>query len=173
MERQTVIVVDDAREIRDCLTRALRTRFDVKPAADIAHAIELARELRPRFATIDIRLPDGSGLKLLRELQMLQPAIRALVISGYASVCSTVAAMRAGAFGVLLKPVTPADVLSAFELDDVEPPTIATPSLARIEWEHIQRVLTDCEGNITAAAKKLGLHRQSLQRKLRKIPPNV
>ena len=121
-----------------------------------------------------------SGLDLVRELAAQLPGIQVLVLTGYGSIATAVEAVRRGAMNYLNKPVDTEQILAAFGREGehagaaaapAEANPVEIPSLARVEWEHIQRVLFDCEGNISLAARRLGLHRRSLQRKLAKLPP--
>ena len=124
-------------------------------------------------------MPGGSGLELLRDLKGIDAATKVVVLTGYGSIASAIEAMRLGATHYLPKPATVDDILAAFRRDDVPPHTAGasaaekTPSLARAEWEHMNRVLTDAGGNVSEAARRLGLHRRSLQRKLNKYPPKT
>lgn len=172
----TVLVVDDDATFRSRLARAFESRgFDVRSAADGAIALELARAESPEFAVVDLRMPGGSGLDVVRELKEVDPTTNVVVLTGYGSIATALEAVRLGATHYLTKPADVDDILAAFarahrapgEASPVEHPV---PTLARAEWEHINRVLTDCGGNITQAARLLGLHRRSLQRKLSKYP---
>jgi two-component system response regulator RegA len=124
------------------------------------------------MAVLDLRMPGGSGLELLRELKRQDPATRVLMLTGYGSIATAVEAVREGAIGYLPKPADADEILAALAgANTAKERGIDTPSLARAEWEHIQRVLSDCGGNISEAARRLGIHRRSLQRKLHKYPP--
>jgi two-component system response regulator RegA len=172
----TVLVVDDDAMFRPRLARAFEARgFEVRTATDAATALELARTESPELAVVDLRMPGGSGLDVVRELKAIDPATNVVVLTGYGSIATALEAVRLGATHYLTKPADVDDILSAFARAHRQPdvaPVIdyGVPSLARAEWEHIQRVLTDCGGNITQAARLLGLHRRSLQRKLAKFP---
>ena len=121
-------------------------------------------------------MPGKSGLELLRKLLQIEPETRIIILSGFGSIPASIDAVRAGAVNFLSKPADADDILSAFMRGD-EPSVpdgavaFPAPSLARNEWEHIHRVLSDCGGNISEAARRLGIHRRSLQRKLRKRAP--
>lgn len=174
----SLLVVDDDDAFRSRLARALEDRgFEVRTAADPAQAVAVARGDSPEFAVVDLRMPNGSGLELVRDLKAIDPATKIVVLTGYGSIASAVEAVRLGATHYLSKPATVDEILAAFRRDDVPPLTAldaspdTTPSLARAEWEHMNRVLTDCAGNVSEAARRLGLHRRSLQRKLQKHPP--
>jgi two-component system response regulator RegA len=170
-----LLVVDDDRVLRERLARAFRDRgIEVRTAADFEEALLQVHERAPAGAVVDLRMPGRSGLELVRELREIAPATRIVVLTGYGSIATAVEAIRAGAVHYLAKPADADDVLAAFSREDrptdeaAEP---AAPSLARAEWEHINRVLADCDGNVSEAARRLGLHRRSLQRKLAKFPP--
>ena len=122
-------------------------------------------------------MPDGSGLELVRALRSLDENVEIVVLTGYGSIATAIEAIRLGATYYLHKPADADDILSAFARGaaprlEGDEPEHTTPSLARAEWEHINRVLVDCGGNVSAAARRLGLHRRSLQRKLQKYPPS-
>lgn len=175
-ERMTVLLVDDDDAFRDRMARALRDRgYEVRPAACYEDAIAAAREDSPEYALVDLRMPGRSGMELVRDLAQLDASTRIVVLTGYGSIATAVDAVRLGAVQFLAKPADADEVVVAFERADRPPlatsPEYAVPSLARTEWEHIQRVLVDCGGNISEAARRLGLHRRSLQRKLGKFPP--
>ncbi len=170
----SILLVDDDVTLRERLARALRERgFDVRTAGSADEAMEQVRADSPEMAVIDLRMPGRSGLELLREMREHDPATRVLVLTGYGSIATAVEATKLGAEGYLPKPVDADELLAAFAKNAAQPTPdhFATPSLARAEWEHIQRVLVDCGGNISEAARRLGIHRRSLQRKLQKYPP--
>jgi two-component system response regulator RegA len=175
---RSVLVVDDDEVFRSRLVRALRDRgWDVRDAADGATALALAREDTPEFVVVDLRLPDASGLDLVRGLRALDAGTRIVVLTGYGSIATALEAIRLGAVHYLTKPADVDDILAGFARAGLEPDTAPptpldadVPSLARVEWEHINRVLADAGGNISEAARRLGLHRRSLQRKLGKYP---
>jgi two-component system, response regulator RegA len=175
---EDLLLVDDDRVLRERLAQALRERgLEVRTAADCDEALARAQERAPGRAVVDLRMPGRSGLDLVRELRELHPAIRIVVLTGYGSIATAVEAIRLGAVHYLQKPADADDVLAALSRGDeaVAPASDAAeptaPSLARAEWEHINRVLADCGGNVSEAARRLGLHRRSLQRKLSKLPP--
>lgn len=173
-----ILVVDDDHRLRPRLVRAFADRGLHAHGADgPSSALEFLaahREDPPELAVLDLRMPDGSGLDLLEQLRAAVPDIQVVMLSGYGSISTAVDAVKLGAVDFLTKPADADMILSAFSrgvgsersADGYEP-----PSLARAEWEHIQRVLDDCGGNISQAARKLGLHRRTLQRKLQKFPP--
>jgi two-component system response regulator RegA len=176
MSRVSILVVDDDQAFRDRLARALADRgLAVTIAGDHDGALAEARKEPPELAVVDLKMPGRSGLDLVRALKALDAGTRVVVLTGYGSIATAVEAMKLGATNYLPKPADADEILAALGTaetagsdggDDVR-----TPSLARAEWEHIQRVLADCAGNISEAARRLGLHRRSLQRKLSKHPP--
>jgi two-component system response regulator RegA len=169
-----VLLVDDDDVFRPRLARAFRERgWRVHEAADAAQARAALRDAAPGHAVVDLRLPDGSGLDLVREIRTAAATAPIVVLTGYGSIATALEAIRLGATHYLTKPAGFDDILAGFaravqaatapDHDDV-------PSLARVEWEHINRVLADSGGNVSEAARRLGLHRRSLQRKLAKYP---
>ena len=123
-------------------------------------------------AVLDMRLGEHSGLALIEPLRAVDPALRVLVLTGYASIVTAISAIKRGAFNYLPKPATARQILAALEADTPVGPTEAdtAPSLARIQWEHIQQALIDHDDNISATARALGMHRRTLQRRLAKKP---
>ena len=169
-EGRTLLVVDDDAPFRERLVRALRDRgFDARGAADSGAALAAAREDSPELALVDLRLGTASGLDLVRELKQNDPSTVVVVLTGYGSIATAVESVKLGAASYLTKPADADQIVAAFA--GTQPPDTGVPSLARVEWEHIQRVLADCGGNVSQAARTLGLHRRSLQRKLTKYPP--
>jgi len=169
-----LLLVDDDEPFRARLARSLRARgMEVAEAASIADAVRVARELVPERAVIDLRIGEGSGLDVLSALSRECPGVVSIVLTGYGSIATAVEAVRRGAFDYLAKPVDADDLLRAFEREGEDEQTErAVPSLHRVEWEHIQRVLSDCGGNVSRAARVLGVHRRTLQRKLASRPPS-
>lgn len=148
--------------------RALTDRgFLVTPAANYAEAVAAAQEETPELAVVDLKLPGPSGLDVLRTLKSFDETTSIVVLTGYGSIATAVEGLQLGATTYLAKPVDADQIVAAFDgarrTRGEEP---RTPSLARVEWEHIQRVLADCDGNVSQAARRLGIHRRSLQRKL-------
>jgi two-component system response regulator RegA len=172
---KTFLIVDDDTAFRDRLVRALIARgLQARGAPCSADALAFARATLPEAATVDLRMPGGGGLDLIRDLLALSPRIQIVVLTGYGNIATAVEAVRRGAIDYLTKPLDTDQILAAFDPaahKSTDAATELTPTLARVEWEHIQRILTDCNGNISKAARKLGLHRRSLQRKLGKLPP--
>lgn len=172
----SILVVDDDQAFRDRLARALSKRqFDVRTAASGKDAVAEAAADSPELAIVDLRMPGEWGLTVVRELLKIDPGTRVVVLTAYGSIATALEAMRLGAVGYLRKPATVEEILLAFEradipADELSEPPAQVPSLADAEWEHINRVLAECNGSIRKAAKLLGLHRRTLQRKLAKYP---
>jgi two-component system response regulator RegA len=171
----SILVVDDDEVFRSRMGRALRDRgHEVRTAASAEEALRLAEAESPEYAVVDLKMPGRGGLQLLAELKALDPSTEVVVLTGYGSIATALEAVRRGALDYVAKPVDADELLATFARAAGPPATLpepATPTLARAEWEHIQRVLADCEGNVSEAARRLGLHRKSLQRKLHKYPP--
>lgn len=169
-----LLLVDDDPVFGEVLATALGRRgFRVTLAASVADARGLLSNLSASHAVLDLRLPDGSGLELVPLLRERLPQILIVVLSGYASIPTAIDAIKLGATYYLAKPVDADAVVRAFDaggaaLPARSPLPVEPPSVRRVEWEHIQRVLTDCGGNISAAARALRMHRRTLQRKLGK-----
>jgi two-component system response regulator RegA len=173
----SILLVDDTLVLRERLSMAMQQRgFRVETAANYDEAVAVFGQRPTDLAVLDLRMPGKSGLELLRKLLQIKPDTRVIMLSGFGSIPASIDAVRAGAVNFISKPADADDILQAFMRGD-EPtvPDGATafpaPSLARNEWEHIHRVLSDCGGNISEAARRLGIHRRSLQRKLRKRAP--
>jgi two-component system response regulator RegA len=173
----SLLVVDDDDVFRGRVVQAFCDRgFHASGAASVSAALEQARDDPPELAVIDLRLRDGSGLDVVTGLMEIDPQTRIVVLTGYGSIATAVDAMRRGATNYLTKPADVDDIVRAFDGVDAEAATAPAdvaenpPSLARVEWEHLQRVMSDADGNISLAARRLGLHRRSLQRKLLKDP---
>jgi two-component system response regulator RegA len=168
-----ILVVEDDETFRGVLGRALKRRgYRVSVVASAEEAVGVAAADLPDYAVVDLKLPGSSGLAVVAALRSLSPATRVLVLTGYASVATAVEAIKLGAVHYLAKPADADQILEALHRDEgyagaaVNEP----PSLPRIEWEHIQRVLGEYGGNISATARALKMHRRTLQRKLLKKP---
>jgi two-component system response regulator RegA len=176
--KPSILVVDDDEVYRTRLARAFVERgYEVRTAHDFDSALGLAKDESPEFAVLDLKMPGKSGLELVQALREIDPATKMVVLTGYGSIATAIDAVRLGATYYLSKPADADDIVAAFargEAPPLAPPDTEyrAPSLARAEWEHINRVLSDCGGNISEAARRLGIHRRSLQRKLQKYPPN-
>lgn len=177
-EERVALIIDDDEVFRSRLTRALRGRgWIAYEAADADTALILAAEHSPDLLLVDLRMPGREGLDLIPDLRQRDADAVIIVLTGYGSIATTLAATRLGADHYLSKPADVDQILAIYEsvttgqAAAAEPVPSTVPSLARVEWEHINRVLTDCHGNISLAARLLGIHRRSLQRKLMKYPP--
>ena len=176
MSSQSILIVDDDDIFRTRLARAFQARgLQTLEAGSWRTALGSARQTTPEFAVVDLRLPDRSGLDVVRDLKRLNPEVNIVVLTGYGSIATALEAVRLGATHYLPKPADVDDILAGFSRAELPPnerptPSSQVPSLARTEWEHINRVLADCGGNISRAADLLGIHRRSLQRKLAKYP---
>ncbi|MGB5812003.1 MAG: response regulator [Polyangiales bacterium] len=175
-ELPSILLVDDDERLRTRMARAFEERgYEVREADGYDAAVAHARDESPELASVDLRMPGKSGLELVQELHRIDPATRIVVLTGYGSIATALEAVRLGATHYLTKPADIDALIAAFDRQaepdgNLEEVPNQTPSLARVEWEHIQRVLTDCGGNITKASERLGIHRRSLQRKLSKYP---
>jgi two-component system response regulator RegA len=178
---RVAVIVDDDDVFRNRLCRALKERgWSAFGAADGPSALDITAREGPELAIVDLRLPDMGGLDIVKALRDLDETICIIMLTGYGSIATALTATRLGANHFLTKPADADQVLDAYRritvgADDPAPesPVSPVPTLARVEWEHVQRVLMDCSGNVSRAAKLLGLHRRSLQRKLLKHPPRV
>ncbi|MGF1644246.1 MAG: response regulator transcription factor [Thiotrichales bacterium] len=174
-DKPSLLLVDDDEPFRRTLARVLERRgFAVATAEDVPSARALAEADPPEYAVVDLKMPGDSGLVLVQALHRLDPGTRIVVLTGYASVVTAVEAIKLGAIHYLSKPVGGDEVVAALNKADGDPgvPVGDDPvTLNRLEWEHIQRVLADHGGNISATARALKLHRRTLQRKLGKRPP--
>lgn len=173
-DARTVLFVDDDEAFGDRMRRALQARgFSVTHVATAADAIRLAGVDSPEIAVVDLRLPDGHGLDIVLELHALDETTRIIVLTGYGAIATAVESLKLGAANYLTKPIDAEQLVAAFDPDETKgsaPRSFTVPSLARVEWEHIQRVLAGCGGNVSEAARALHMHRRSLQRKLSKNP---
>jgi two-component system response regulator RegA len=173
-----ILVVDDDETFRERLAASLRRRgHEVVAAAGRDDALAVLDGFHPECAILDLRLEHESGLSVARDLNERIPNIRVLILTGYGSIATAVDAMRLGAVDYLSKPADADQILAALlggakPVHEPAPPDNRVPSLDRVEWEHMQRVLHDCGGNISEAARRLGIERRTLQRKLQKYPPD-
>ena len=173
-EQPRLLLVDDDATLREVLARALTRRgFEVRTAASGEEALPLAREWRPGHAVVDLKMEGMSGLALVPELKALNPEMHILMLTGYASIATAVEAIKLGATHYLPKPADADEIVAALgrASGDAALPVEAEPlSVDRLEWEHIQKVLAENDGNISATARALKMHRRTLQRKLAKKP---
>ena len=172
--QRTLLLVEDDEPLRTRLAKAMERRgFLVSTAESVAAARRLAAGLRPAYAVVDLRLADGSGLDAVAALRAVRSEVRVIVLTGYGNIATAVAAVKAGAIDYLPKPAD-ADQIEAALLSDAPslPPPPANPMSAdRVRWEHIQRVFEQCARNVSETARRLNMHRRTLQRILAKHAP--
>ncbi len=169
-----LLIVEDDDIFGEVLSDAMAARnYQVRLAADRATAQVILKKFRPDFVVLDLNLDGDSGLSLIESLKTINPNVRILMLTGYASIATAVEAIRRGATEYLTKPAD-ADQIEAALRGKTSQQSPAIPSqpmsVRRLEWEHLQRVLTECDGNISEAARRLSMHRRTLQRKLHKRP---
>ncbi len=173
-DRPRLLLVDDDVTFCAVLSKALEKRgFQVRVAHSVATALSEIQDDSPEYAVIDLKMPDQSGLALVSRLKALGERTRIVVLTGYASIATAVEAIKLGAEYYLSKPADADDIVAAFhrESGDRFAPVSEKPlSVNRLEWEHINRVLSEHHGNVSATARALGMHRRTLQRKLNKRP---
>ena len=174
IQKPQLLVIDDDPTFGQVLAMALEKRgFEVYVAEDSETANILANKHRPQYAVVDLRLGQESGLALVEQLKAMDEHMRIVVLTGYASIATAVEAIKLGATHYLTKPTSTDDIVNALQREggDVTVEPASNPvSVKRLEWEHLQKVLMECDGNISAAARALGMHRRTLQRKLSKKP---
>ncbi|MCZ2721642.1 response regulator transcription factor [Marinomonas sp. 15G1-11] len=170
---QKLLIIDDDAVLISTLKRAMERRgLSVTTATNGKEAIKRLQETEQDFATLDLKLEKESGLTILEQILAVQPNLKVVVLTGYASIPSTVEAIKRGAQDYLCKPASGDDIFAALTGSKVATVEIAEKPLSvdRVEWEHIQRVMSENDGNISATARALGMHRRTLQRKLQKHP---
>ena len=173
-EDRTLIVVDDDRPFLTRLSRAMESRgFEVRSGHSVAEGLSLIRQQQPAFAVVDMRLEDGNGLDVIAELSKLRPDARAIILTGYGNLATAVTAVKLGAVDYLAKPADADDVTDALLAPPEEkaPPPENPMSADRVRWEHIQRVYELCNRNVSETARRLNMHRRTLQRILAKRAP--
>lgn len=173
MTNQLLLVDDDAPFRQRLQVTLERKGYAVHGAGSLAEARTLITQVTPTHAVVDMRLGDGNGLDLVDELRGLSPAMRVVVLTGYGNLATAVAAVKAGAVDYLAKPADPDEIIRALEAEPGEKPAApAEPMSAdRVRWEHIQRVYELCERNVSETARRLKMHRRTLQRILAKRSP--
>jgi two-component system response regulator RegA len=171
---KSLLILDDDAAFRTRLARALETRgFEVTAAASVAEANDIAAKSPPAYAVLDLRLEDGSGLSVVEALNKSRPDCRVVMLTGYGAIATAVAAVKAGALDYLAKPADPEDIVKALlaSPDEKPEPPDNPMSADRIRWEHIQRVYELCGHNVSETARRLNMHRRTLQRILAKRAP--
>jgi two-component system response regulator RegA len=173
-EQPHLLLVDDDPTFTRVMARAMGSRgLRVSVANSAEEGLALARQDMPDYAVLDLKMEGDSGLVLLPKLLELDAEMRVVILTGYSSIATAVEAIKRGACNYLCKPADADDVLTALisQHADLETLVPENPmSVDRLQWEHIQRVLAEHEGNISATARALGMHRRTLQRKLQKRP---
>ncbi|MGK2285447.1 ActR/PrrA/RegA family redox response regulator transcription factor [Pedomonas sp. V897] len=170
----SLLLVDDDAAFRQRLAVTLERRgFAVNTATGVAEARKLAAQLKPAFAVVDMRLEDGNGLDVVSDLRQLRPDIRAIILTGYGNLATAVAAVKTGAVDYLAKPADPDDIVKALLAEEGERPAPPEEPMSadRVRWEHIQRVYELCGRNVSETARRLKMHRRTLQRILSKRSP--
>ncbi len=170
----SLLLVDDDADFLTALSHTMRKKgFDVTTASDASEGFAKASQNPPEFAVVDLKMPGDSGLVLVRQLTALEAGIKIVVLTGFASIATAIEAIKLGAVHYLTKPVDAEEIIAAFAKTDGNDAVYVTAnplSVNRLEWEHIQRVLAENNGNISATARSLNMHRRTLQRKLSKNP---
>lgn len=170
----SILIIDDDEIFASTLVRSFKRRdIQARLALDLASALSAVKESGYQAIILDLRIGDESGLSILAELRAQQPSAKILILTGFSSIATAVEAIKIGADDYLPKPASADEILKVLKTQAIkQSPKINSepPSLDRLEWEHIQRVLTANNGNISASARDLGMHRRTLQRKLAKRP---
>ncbi|MFZ2289205.1 MAG: response regulator transcription factor [Halopseudomonas yangmingensis] len=173
-DQPLIMLVDDDETFTRVMARSLTRRgVRVVTASDADEAMRVAACETPDYAVLDLKMEGDSGLVLLPRLLELYPDLRVLILTGYSSIATAVEAIKRGACNYLCKPADADDVLTALLSEQADPENLVPEhpmSVDRLQWEHIQRVLSEHDGNISATARALGMHRRTLQRKLQKRP---
>ncbi|HMK88053.1 MAG TPA: ActR/PrrA/RegA family redox response regulator transcription factor [Methylocystis sp.] len=170
----TLLIVDDDRPFLNRLGRAMESRgFEVTVADSVAEGLAALEKQAPAYAIIDMRLGDGNGLDVISELKSKRPDARGVILTGYANIATAVTAVKLGAFDYLAKPADADEIYHALMSTQVDKPDTgeATMSADRVRWEHIQRVFEACDRNVSETARRLNMHRRTLQRILAKRAP--
>ena len=173
-EDKSLLILDDDRAFLQRLARAMELRgFEVRSGHSVVEGLELIRQKAPAFAVVDMRLEDGTGLDVIAELSRVRPDARAIVLTGYGNIATAVSAVKLGAVDYLAKPADADDVTDALlaGTDEKAPPPENPMSADRVRWEHIQRVYELCNRNVSETARRLNMHRRTLQRILAKRAP--
>jgi len=171
---KSLLVVDDDLPFRERLSRSMEKKgFEVDSADSFASAVEIIEKQNYDYAIVDMRLTDGSGLELIKKLQIKSPGTKSLLLTGYGNIATAVAAIKSGAIDYLPKPAEVDQIYDALtNSKEVLPPPPENPMTAdRIRWEHIQRVFVQCNRNVSETARRLRMHRRTLQRILNKHAP--
>ncbi|MGD9295132.1 MAG: ActR/PrrA/RegA family redox response regulator transcription factor [Roseobacter sp.] len=171
---KSILLLDDDEPFLRRLAKAMEKRgFDVETAGSVAAGRAIATARPPAYAVVDLRLEDGNGLDVVEVLRDKRPDVRVVVLTGYGAIATAVAAVKIGAVDYLSKPADAADIVNALLAngDDLPPPPENPMSADRVRWEHIQRVYELCDRNVSETARRLNMHRRTLQRILAKRSP--
>ena len=171
---KTLLILDDDAPLRGRLRRAMEVRgFDVMDAGAVQDGVEMVRKTPPAYAILDMKLEDGTGLTLVQELRKKRADCRIVMLTGFGNIATAVAAVKAGALDYLPKPADPDQITAALTQsgDEMPPPPQDPMSADRVRWEHIQRVYEQCGRNVSETARRLRMHRRTLQRILSKHAP--
>ena len=174
LDRPTLLIVDDDRPWLDRLSRAMDTRgYEVHAASSVVEGIQLGHKVKPAYAVVDMRLEDGNGLDVVRSLQSENADARIIMLTGYGNIATAVEAVKRGAVDYLAKPADANEIHAALTADPEgkAPPPENPMSADRVRWEHIQRVFELCDRNVSETARRLNMHRRTLQRILAKRAP--
>lgn len=174
VDKPSLLLVDDDKTFCQVLSAALERRgFVVRAAHTATEGLSAAASDLPEYAVVDLKMPGLSGLDLVKKLKQLDAHTKIVVLTGYASIATAVEAIKLGAIHYLAKPADADEIIAAFQRGSGDTGIAVEPkplSLSRLEWEHIQKMLAECGGNISETARRLGMHRRTLQRKLAKYP---
>jgi two-component system, response regulator RegA len=173
-EEKTLLILDDDRPFRERLARAMQSRgFEVLVAETVREGMQIAKDRSPAYAVIDLKLEDGNGLDVVETLHQTRPNTRVVVLTGFGNIATAVAAVKFGAIGYLPKPADADDIMAALlAAAGAKPNPPENPMSAdRVRWEHIQRVYELCGHNVSETARRLNMHRRTLQRILAKRSP--
>ncbi len=173
-EERTLLIVDDDKPFLGRLSRAMESRgFDVRTAESVAEGLAALDHEPPAFAIIDMRLGDGNGLDVISKLKQARPDARGIILTGYGNIATAVTAVKLGAFDYLAKPADADEIYHALMATQIEKPDAQEHPMSadRVRWEHIQRVFESCDRNVSETARRLNMHRRTLQRILAKRAP--
>ncbi|GGB40536.1 DNA-binding response regulator [Roseibium aquae] len=173
-EEKRLLIVDDDKPFQQRLARSMEKRgFTVETADSVREATAKLNVVAPSYAIVDMRLEDGNGLDVIEKIRQIQPNCRAVVLTGYGNIATAVTAVKLGAIDYLAKPADPDDIIAALARapEDKAPPPENPMSADRVRWEHIQRVYELCDRNVSETARRLNMHRRTLQRILAKRAP--
>jgi len=174
VEDTSLLIVDDDKAFQQRLARAMEKRgFNTETADGVREAVAKVAAHAPAFAIVDMRLEDGNGLDVIEAIRQRRPDSRAIILTGYGNIATAVTAVKLGAIDYLAKPADPDDIAAALarKPEDKAPPPENPMSADRVRWEHIQRVYELCDRNVSETARRLNMHRRTLQRILAKRAP--